>query len=670
MRRSVSIIFMLVLLPFLAISADAELGMNEVEQSLNLICVSDDDCFLSNSVSGEEMISGQENDATPLTPKVVSLEFTMQPSQSQLTLLPENLKSLVIDLKIREDLSGWSQPDLEIGLKLGASENSWTIDGDGPGLNAQPQSYELENESLDMSNGRMLLPSEIIRLRLSFQLEQPSNWELNLRGLSNLELDIDWSVDPAQADVDEPSSRLQPRLTSEVEIWHDGALLGDDSDCFEFDLEENELFNIIIRWEQVPIEVEQPHQTPDLIGPENRNTPSPNVKTTSDGEIETKTYQYRGLERGDYRLCFDGRDDKFQPYSWLGRITYEGIGPNSPTQFEGDGSWKSGTTIMGDLGQSKVIETGGLFSLAFGVLMLFGVIGAAAVQPTWKWTRRLMLPLSGILIIFGGIAHPVTMWGESLPDEGSINIERLLENRLEQIWQVLAPGTPQNTIAEHLGSTFGILVGEQLLMNIEVSNAIKMEDGRYQLQSPEMEGIRIDRLIFNFLNEVGAGHGGDGLLPERSVNFVLQAGRALTLDLLILESLLVVEEVPQNSNIQIDWTMTNAGASGSVLNPAWVSRPNEVSLQDWSRLQASLFPELISISYCDCGQDQMDLNWAPSTTLDPIDLPTTGGLTYAIGFGSSAALMMFTGVLLIVITGFVETRRRGNASRLASEFYH
>ena len=156
MGRSVSIIFMLVLLPFLAISADAELGMNEVEQSLNLICVSDDDCFLSNSVSGEEMISGQENDATPLTPKVVSLEFTMQPSQSQLTLLPENLKSLVIDLKIREDLSGWSQPDLEIGLKLGASENSWTIDGDGPGLNAQPQSYELENESLDMSNGRML----------------------------------------------------------------------------------------------------------------------------------------------------------------------------------------------------------------------------------------------------------------------------------------------------------------------------------------------------------------------------------------------------------------------------------------------------------------------------------------------------------------------------------
>jgi hypothetical protein len=300
--------------------------------------------------------------------------------------------------------------------------------------------------------------------------------------------------------------------------------------------------------------------------------------------------------------------------------------------------------------------------------MLFGIIGAAAVQPTWKWTRRLMLPLSGVLIIFGGIAHPLTMWGESLPEEGSINVERLLENRLEQIWQVLEPGTPQNTIAEHLGSTFGILAGEQLLMNVELSKAIQMEDGRYQLQSPEMEGIRIDRLIFNFLNEAGAGHGGDSLLPERSVNFVLQAGRALTLDLLILEALMVVEEVPQNPNIQIDWTMTNAGASGSVLNPAWVSRPNEISLQDWSKLQASLFPELISISYCDCGQDQMDLNWVPSTTLDPVDLPTVGGLTYAIGFGPSAAIMMFTGVLLIVITGFVETRRRRYASRLAGGF--
>ena len=668
MHRSVSIICMLVLLPFLAISADADLGMNEAEQSLNLICDSDDDCFLSNGISGEEMISGQENDANPLTPKVVSLEFTMQPSQNQLTLLPENLKNLVIDLKIREDLGGWGQPDLEVELKLGASENSWRIDGAGPALDAQPQSYELENEPLDMSNGRLLLPGEIIRLRMSFQLERPSNWELGLRGLSNIGLEIDWSVDPAQADVDEPSSRQQPRQSSEVEIWHDGALVGDDTDCFEFDLEENELFNIIIIWELVPIEVEQPHQTPELIGPGNRNTPTPNVKTTSDGETETKTYQYRGLESGDYRLCFDGRDDKFQPYSWLGRITYEGIGPNSPAQFEGDGSWNYGTAIMGDSSQSEIIEASGIFSLVFGFLMLFGVIGAAAVQPTWKWTRRLMLPLSGVLIIFGGIAHPLTMWGESLPEEGSINVERLLENRLEQIWQVLEPGTPQNTIAEHLGSTFGILVGEQLLMNIEVSKAIQMEDGRYQLQSPELEGIRIDRLIFNFLNEAGAGHGGDSLLPERSVNFVLQAGRALTLDLLILEALMVVEEVPQNSNIQIDWTMTNAGASGSVLNPAWVSRPNEISLQDWSKLQASLFPELISISYCDCGQDQMDLNWAPSTTLDPVDLPTVGGLTYAIGFGPSAAFMMFTGVLLIVITGFVETRRRKYASRLAGGF--
>ncbi|MGY8702104.1 MAG: hypothetical protein ACKVHH_05280 [Candidatus Poseidoniales archaeon] len=670
MQRSIGIICMLLLLPFLATSADAELGMNETEQSLNLICDSDDDCFLSNGVLGEEMISGQENDANPLTPKVVSLEFTMQPSQNQLTLLPENLKSLVIDLEIREDLSGWSQPDLEVELKLGASENSWTIDGAGPALNAQPQSYELENESLDMSNGRMLLPGEIIRLRISFQLERPSNWELGLRSLSNLELDIDWSVDPAQADVDEPSSRQQPRQSSEVEIWHDGALLGDDSDCFEFDLEENELFNIIIIWEQVPIEVEQPHQTPDLIAPGNRNTPPPNVKTTSDGETETKTYQYRGLDNGKYRLCFDGRDDKFQPYSWLGRITYEGIGPNSPANFEGNTSWESGTTIMGDSSQSEIIEASGLFSLVFGLMMLFGVIGAAAVQPTWKWTRRLMLPLSGVLIILGGIAHPVSMWGESLPEEDSINIERLLENRLEQIWQVLAPGTPQNTLAEHLGSTFGVLAGEQLLMNIEVSKATQMEDGRYQLQSPEMEDIRIDRLIFNFLNEVGSGHSGDGLLPERSVSFVLQAGRALTLDLLILEALMVVEEVPQNSNIQIDWTMTNAGVSGSALNPVWVSRPTEVSLQDWSRLQTSLFPELISISYCDCGQDQMDLKWVPSTTLDPIDLPTPDGLTYAIGFGPSAAFMMFTGVLLIIITGFVETSRRRNAIRLAGDFYH
>jgi len=649
-------------------SVEAELGSEDGQGKLLLNCDSDDDCSLSNSPSGEEVTGRQESSASPLSPKVVDLEFEMQPIQEQLTLIPAELSSMVIDLRITEDVLGWTQPDLEISLKIGPSENDWTITGAGSGLQTQPSPYTLQDEELDLSEGRLLHPGDQVKLRISFQLDRPATWELHLRGSSSLELDILWSVNPSFADVDEPSSQDSPRVTNEVEIWHDGALVGDDRDCWRMPLDSHELFNVAVIWDAVPVEVEQPHDEPDLTGPNNRNAPTPDVFSTYDGDTLSVTYQYRGMEGGEYTICWSGMDDRFQSYSWIGRYTYEGIGPSSPGQFSGDAKWVSGYALVGDADEKIALDEAGLFSLAFGMILLIGIIGSAALQPNWNMTRRLMLPLSGILVLTGGVVHPIMMWTEAMPDDEALTIDELLQQRLEQIWQVNSPGTPTTTMAEHLGATFGILEDERLLLDLKIDSAVPTGDGRYQLQSPDIDGIAIDRLIFNHLNSIGAGHDSDGQLPQQSVNFVLNAGRALALDLLILEALLIVDEMPKAGVLHIDWTMKRAGSYGGMINPTWATRPANIELSEWGRLQSSLFPDIMTVSYCDCGLDQMDFTWAPSSSIDADDIVTPEGIESPDGLGSSATWLMLAGVSLVLVTALVESRRRMKARRLAEDF--
>lgn len=666
-RYSLSLAFILCSLCFLS-SVSAELGSQDDYGELLLNCDSDNDCSLSNFPSGEEVTGRQESSANPLNPKVVDLEFEMQPNQEQLALIPSELSSLSIDLRITEDVLGWIQPDLQVSLKIGPSENEWTIEGAGSGLQTQPSPYSLENEELDLSEGRLLHPGEQVKLRITFQLDRPATWELHLRGKSNLELDIIWSVNPSFADVDEPSSQSSPRTTNEVEIWHDGALVGDDRDCWKMSLESHELFNVIIVWDAVPIEVEQPHDEPDLTGPDNRNAPTPDVFSKYDGDVLSVTYQYRGMESGEYTICWSGMDDKFQSYSWMGRYTFEGIGPSSPDEFSGGAEWISGYALVGDSSERMEIEEADLLPLVFGMILLIGIIGSAAVQPNWNMTRRVMLPLAGVLVLSGGVIHPVMMWAEAIADEEALDIDELLQRRLEQIWQINTPGTPDANKAEQLGATFGILENERLLLDIKIDSVVPTGDGRYQIESSEIDGIRIDRLIFNYLNSVGAGHDGEGLLPQQSVNFILNAGHALALDLLILEALLVVDEAPKIGVLHIDWNMKRAGSYGGMINPTWATRPASVELSDWSRLQSSLFPDIITVSYCDCGLDQMDITWSPSSRIDANDLITTGGLNTPVGLGSSANILMFAGISLVLVTALVEYRRKTAARKLAEDF--
>jgi hypothetical protein len=66
--------------------------------------------------------------------------------------------------------------------------------------------------------------------------------------------------------------------------------------------------------------------------------------------------------------------------------------------------------------------------------------------------------------------------------------------------------------------------------------------------------------------------------------------------------------------------------------------------------------------------DQLDFNWVPSTVLDAEDIPNPQGLNTPLGLGSTANWLMTFGVLLILVTAVVETRRRSAARELAAEF--
>ena len=120
-------------------TVDAELSSQS--ERLYPVCTNQDLCQLSDLSIGEATIQGSTQSATPASPETIRREFTMLPTQGELAMLPINLDELIIDLRIREDPTSWSRPDLVVDLRLGDSWNQWTIEGGGFGLPEAQQPY-------------------------------------------------------------------------------------------------------------------------------------------------------------------------------------------------------------------------------------------------------------------------------------------------------------------------------------------------------------------------------------------------------------------------------------------------------------------------------------------------------------------------------------------------
>ena len=257
----------------------ASAGVTQDNGDLYLSCRADNDCVLSSTPIGEEQVSGQTF-ATLVQPEVITFEFLMDPAQDHIALVPEVLEELEIDFKHQTEAGSLFRPAMELRLVVGSSVNDWSFEASTlPEFTAQ--TYRLENEPLDLSDGRVLWDDEPVRLVFTVTIDRPGTWSLNMRGPSFLRLDVPWSIDPEAIDVDEPSSSTQPVLTDFEDI-HQGALIGADTDCWAFEVETHEVLRLLVEWVLVPVEIEQPHSIPDLITAAGRLSPTPDVVVDDD----------------------------------------------------------------------------------------------------------------------------------------------------------------------------------------------------------------------------------------------------------------------------------------------------------------------------------------------------------------------------------------------------
>lgn len=208
---------------------------------------------------------------------------------------------------------------------------------------------------------------------------------------------------------------------------------------------------------------------------------------------------------------------------------------------------------------------------------------------------------------------------------------------------------------------FGLESGEILSLRMHITGVHPTGDGRWQIHTEEMENIRLDSYVFGWVSDHPMG-------ATDEVKFILQAGHALTLDLLMLEALLVVDEKPAGELVHIEWRMTSSQPAGSATEPIWSTRPDSISSSEWATIQEELYPKLLTISYCDCGIDGMEISWRSSDNFDSNSIPQVEGITVAAGLVSNENLWLTCGIGLLLFAGGIEYYRVKAAEKLAKEY--
>ena len=664
-RAMVLLVMLSLSFSFILTPASAGLTDQDGGGELFFSCRADNDCVLTPTPVGEEQVSGQST-ANTFQSETLTFEFEADPPQDHVAVLPDMLASMEVDFKHQTEAGSLFRPALEIRLILGENVNTWSFDSSPiPNANAQP--YTIENEQMSLSKGRVLWAEEQVKVLITVTLDQPGTWSFNMRGASSMLLEIPWSLNPSTANVDEPTSTTQPRSTSFEDV-HRGALVGADHDCWAFEVETHEVLRLTVDWNQVPLELEQPHPVPELITAAGRLSPTPDVLVDDDGESKTFTYRWRALPTGDYTLCMHGSPEKLQSYVWSGLFGYESMGPTDPSGFESVSFYPQGAALIGDLDNPHELSKQGFGLLLLSVLLLV-IFLVVAWRPTTSYGLRFGVFVPGvILLMVGGVLHPLWAIADEVQHAEEITLDDLIEMRLQQLWDVSAEGVPDQTLYTHTGATWGMLPGETLRLKLDVNQAIPLGDGRYQLLIEELEDLRLDQVIFGQVAKGAEQQSQTGMLESQTVRFILLAGRSLLLDLMMLEALLVVDEMPSSSVFHINSEMVETQAAGSVAAPAWGTRPSAIDTSDWVRLQGSLFPERISISLCDCDLDLLDVTFQPSSGFDAGDVPPEWGLENAAGLLPYGGLLMWTGMLMGIAATSSEVRRFTAAQRLAEQF--
>ena len=664
MRRTLALLILCsIFLPNISAAINSESDGGELWFS----CEDVDDCSLTEIQIGEEKVSGVVSSATPFSPTRVFMEFPMYPSQSEIVLLPDEIDEMQIDLRYQDDVLGLTRPSLKVTVLIAQSNTIFEFEGDSNPTDGIDGAYRIENEPLNLEGDRLLWPEEQIRILIEFDVERPGTWELFLRGSSFINLEIIWSELIESRNVDEPSSDAEPRAT-EFDSNHHGALVSDDRDCWSFEIEEHEIMRATFVWEVVPAEIEQSHGQPDLILPDRRMAPPPELVTNSDDEEVRMTWQWRALPTGTHTLCIGGKLDAFQPYQWAGIIAFEGIGPILSEEFSGEAFYPSGIGVVGD--EENKIDlnaASGSMVLILSIAALMGLIIEVRQDSTSKAIRYGLFVPGVLILLAGGVVSPLWAIGGESQSSDEMSIEELIDSRLDQLWHASHPGTPASSRATHVGATLGMLDGEILRLRLVIDSALPLDDGRWQLHASSLDEIRLDQLIFQKVADKGSTMLSSELLDEHSLDFILLSARTLLLDLIMLEALLVVDEVPSSNIVHIEMEMEKSVSMGTIQDPAWSTKPIDFPEGRWRVLQDTLFPRLISISLCDCELDLLDITVQPNEPINHALLTSDIGIEPVSPLLPNQHLWVIVGIAIAVGAIILEHRRRRNAKEILVE---
>ena len=665
MRSKITVLLLIILcVPNVSAAIDSQDGGGELWFSCNDI----NDCSLTEFHTGEESISGSVNSATPFSPSTVFIELPMTPSQTEIALIPEEIEELQIDLRYQDDLVGLSRPDLEVTVIIAESTTVIEFQGDSNPADGIQGVYKVNDEPLELAGDRLLWPGEEIRILLQFEVERPGTWQLNLRGASYMFLDIIWSEDVNSRDVDEPSSYASPRQT-ELDTVHYGALVEDDWDCWSFDVENHEILTITIEWEEVPSEIEQNHGRPDLILPDNRLAPAPELETEVSNGVTKSTWVWRALPVGEYDFCIGGKLNSFQPYKWVGLIAFESLGPTSPDGFDYS-SWKwQGYGMKADqYGSVDLDGTSGIMVIVLSFALLLGLVIELRTETTSKAVRfGIFIP--GVLVLFlGGIVSPMWAIAGEMPSSDEMTLDELIESRLDQIWHASHPNAPASSRALHVGSTFGMLDGETLSLRLIADSAWPLDDGRWQLHIPEFYELDFESKIFAKVAEKSDTSPVDDLLDSHSRSFILLASRTLLLDILMLEALLVVDDLPSSNIILFQTEMVESSKLGTIQEPAWGTRPIDVPEGRWRLMQENLYPNMMSIILLDGIKDDLEFKIKIDTEINHNLMYASNSVKPSEPLLESQYVWVISGIALVLLGIGIENKRRTNAKNILSQF--
>lgn len=665
MRSKLTVLLLLILCtPNVSAAIDSEDDGGELWFSCNDV----NDCSLTEFHTGEESISGSVNSATPISPSTVFIELPMTPSQTEIALIPQEIDELQIDLRYQDDLVGISRPDLEVTIIIAQSTTVIEFQGDSNPADGMQGAYKVNDEPLDLAGDRLLWPGEEIRILLQFEVERPGTWQLNLRGASYMFLDIIWSEDVDSRDVDEPSSHASPRQT-ELDTVHYGALVEDDWDCWSFDVENHEIMTITIEWEEVPSEIEQNHGRPDLILPDNRLAPAPELETEVVNGVTKSTWKWRALPVGEYDFCIGGKLNSFQPYKWIGLIAFESLGPTSPDGFDySSWEWEGYGMKAEEYGSVELDGTSGLMVLVLSFAILLGLVIELRAETTSRAVRfGIFVP--GVLVLFlSGIVSPMWAIAGEMPSSDEMTLDELIDNRLDQIWHASHPNAPASSKALHVGSTFGMLDGETLSLRLVADSAWPLDDGRWQLYIPEFYELDFESKIFAKVAEKSETSPVDDLLDSHSRSFILLAARTLMLDILMLEALLVVDDLPSSNVIHFETEMVESRKLGSIQEPAWGTRPADVPEGRWRLMQENLYPNLISIVLLDGVKDDLEFRIKIDNEISHNLMYSSNSVNPSEPLLESQYVWVIAGIALILLGIGIENKRRTNAKNILNQF--